>query len=136
PATRPATPATRTARVSAPAAATPSTRLAVDTMPSLAPRTAARSQPIRPVLCLSACLMQTSRQNKKTQRPIASPPSGPIPLLLVIGPPHLQHLEVQEVSGQHRLPHEAPQGHEKREHAQQKAAHRHVRPLPVPGLSE
>ena len=35
------------------AAATPSTRLAVDTMPSLAPRTAARSQPMRPVRCRS-----------------------------------------------------------------------------------
>ncbi len=46
PATSPATPATSMARVSAPDAATPSTRLAVDTMPSLAPSTAARSQPL------------------------------------------------------------------------------------------
>ena len=36
PATSPATPATRMLRVSAPAAATPNTRLAVETMPSLA----------------------------------------------------------------------------------------------------
>ncbi len=35
------------------AAATPSTRLAVDTMPSLAPSTAARSQPMRSVRCRS-----------------------------------------------------------------------------------
>ena len=35
------------------AAATPRTRLAVDTMPSLAPSTAARSQPIRSVRCRS-----------------------------------------------------------------------------------
>ena len=47
PAIRPATPATRILLVVAPAAATPSTRLAVETMPSLAPSTAARSQPIR-----------------------------------------------------------------------------------------
>src|SRR5215217_8516909 len=44
PAASPATPAVTTALVDAPDAATPSTRLAVDTMPSLAPRTAARSQ--------------------------------------------------------------------------------------------
>ncbi len=36
------------------AAATPSTRLDVDTMPSLAPSTAARSQPMRPVRCRSS----------------------------------------------------------------------------------
>src|SRR4029434_2677405 len=49
PATRPATPATTTVLCVAWAAAIPSTRLAVDTMPSLAPRTAARTQPMRPV---------------------------------------------------------------------------------------
>ena len=54
PATRPATPAMSTARGSLSAAATPSTRLAVDTMPSLAPSTAARSQPMRVVRCRSA----------------------------------------------------------------------------------
>ena len=35
------------------AAATPSTRLAVERMPSFAPNTAARSQPMRPVRCCS-----------------------------------------------------------------------------------
>jgi hypothetical protein len=34
-------------------AATPTIRLAVDTMPSLAPRTAARSQPMRDTRCVS-----------------------------------------------------------------------------------
>jgi len=47
PATSPATPATSTAFCVALAAATPMIRLAVETMPSLAPNTAARSQPIR-----------------------------------------------------------------------------------------
>jgi len=32
-------------------------RLAVETIPSFAPRTAARSQPVRCVLCLSVCLI-------------------------------------------------------------------------------
>src|SRR5678815_5971750 len=53
PATSPATPASRTSLRAAFAAATPTTRLAVETMPSLAPRTAARSQPIRSVRCRS-----------------------------------------------------------------------------------
>ena len=44
PATSPAIPAVTIAAADAPEAATPSTRLAVDTMPSLAPSTAARSQ--------------------------------------------------------------------------------------------
>src|SRR5579862_7332788 len=47
PATSAATPATRTWFLVAPDAATPTIRLAVETMPSLAPRIAARSQPIR-----------------------------------------------------------------------------------------
>ena len=44
PATSPAIPAVTIAEPDAPDAATPSTRLAVDRMPSLAPSTAARSQ--------------------------------------------------------------------------------------------
>src|SRR5512142_2733095 len=48
PATSPATPATTTWCWVASAAATPMIRLAVDTMPSFAPSTAARSQPMRP----------------------------------------------------------------------------------------
>ena len=47
PATSPATPATTTALWVASAAATPITRLAVERMPSLAPRTVARNQPMR-----------------------------------------------------------------------------------------
>src|SRR4051812_15604588 len=44
PATRPATPAVTIEPLVAPEAATPRTRLPVDTIPSLAPSTAARSQ--------------------------------------------------------------------------------------------
>ena len=55
PATRPETPATSMPRCVACAAATPSSRLAVDTMPSLAPNTAARNQPVRCVRCCSLC---------------------------------------------------------------------------------
>ena len=47
PATRAATPATRIGPLPCEAAATPTIRLAVETMPSLAPSTAARSQPTR-----------------------------------------------------------------------------------------
>jgi hypothetical protein len=47
PATKPAMPATSTALRDAPAAATPMIRLAVETIPSFAPSTAARNQPIR-----------------------------------------------------------------------------------------
>src|ERR1700686_5226134 len=53
PATRPATPATNTLLGVACAVATPSTRLAVERMPSFAPPTAARSQPMRPIRCRS-----------------------------------------------------------------------------------
>src|SRR3954463_6796820 len=53
PATKPAMPAVIPALGDAPDAATPSTRLAVETMPSLAPRTAARSQPARWLRCRS-----------------------------------------------------------------------------------
>lgn len=49
PATSPATPVTRMLPWLGPAAATPIARLAVETMPSLAPSTAARSQPMRSV---------------------------------------------------------------------------------------
>src|SRR5208283_3889689 len=51
PDTRPATPATTMFAWLARALATPIIRLAVETMPSLAPRTAARSQPMRPMTC-------------------------------------------------------------------------------------
>jgi hypothetical protein len=54
PATRPATPVNRIVPGLVLAAATPTTRLAVETMPSLAPSTAARSQPIRSVRWRSA----------------------------------------------------------------------------------
>jgi len=56
PATRPATPATNTLLWVACAAATPSTKLDVDRIPSLAPSTAARSQAMRPVRCSSLLL--------------------------------------------------------------------------------
>lgn len=36
--------------------ATPTIKLAVEMMPSFAPRTAARSQPIRSIECFSICL--------------------------------------------------------------------------------
>ena len=47
-------PATRTADTDAPLLATPTMSAAVDTTPSLAPRTAARSHPARCDLCCSA----------------------------------------------------------------------------------
>ena len=47
PAANPATPAVSTAAGEAPAAATPTIRLAVEMTPSLAPSTAARNQPMR-----------------------------------------------------------------------------------------
>jgi hypothetical protein len=47
PATRPAMQVTRMLLWLAPAAATPTTRLAMETIPSLAPSTAARNQPMR-----------------------------------------------------------------------------------------
>jgi hypothetical protein len=49
PATRPATPATRICDGPADAVATPMIKLAVETIPSFAPRTAARSQPMREI---------------------------------------------------------------------------------------
>jgi hypothetical protein len=53
PAISPATPAISTGSRAACAAATPMTRLAVEIRPSLAPSTAARSQPARPTRCAS-----------------------------------------------------------------------------------
>src|SRR5271157_3222630 len=55
PATRPATPATRMAPFEAEEAATPIMRLAVDTIASSDPSTAARNQSERPLLCISPC---------------------------------------------------------------------------------
>src|SRR5579863_6883029 len=49
PAIMPATPAVITALKGVAAAATPTIKLAVEIIPSLAPRTAARSQPVRPI---------------------------------------------------------------------------------------
>jgi hypothetical protein len=53
PATRPATPAMRTASFEAEAAATPIMRLAIDTIASSAPSTPAHSHPARPLRCVS-----------------------------------------------------------------------------------
>src|SRR5271169_3577766 len=55
PATRPATPAIKIAGFDAEAAATPIIRLAVDTIASSEPSTAARSHPERPLRCASDC---------------------------------------------------------------------------------
>src|SRR6185369_165689 len=55
PATRPAIPASSTSTRDTPPAATPITRLATDTIPSFAPSTAARSQPMRWMRCSSLC---------------------------------------------------------------------------------
>src|SRR5690349_99376 len=60
PATMPATPATTMSRRAEDAAATPTIRLAVEMMPSLAPRTAARSQPMRSVRCGSGGSMRVA----------------------------------------------------------------------------
>src|SRR5665213_1688359 len=57
PATKPARPATKTGALSTDAAATPTSKLAVETMPSLAPSTAARSQPMRSRRCPSLCVL-------------------------------------------------------------------------------
>src|SRR5436190_13025528 len=57
PATKPAMPATRMVLRLDSAAATPKIKLAVETIPSLAPRTAARSHPVRCVKCCSAFLI-------------------------------------------------------------------------------
>src|SRR5450432_4817287 len=53
PATKPATPATKIDSFDADDAATPIIKLAVETIASSAPSTAARSQPARPLRCTS-----------------------------------------------------------------------------------
>jgi hypothetical protein len=58
PATNPATPATKMATFGADEAATPIMRLAVETMASSEPSTAARNQPSRPLRCISRGLLQ------------------------------------------------------------------------------
>src|SRR5271167_954250 len=55
PATSPATPAIKMAAFEAEEAATPIMRLAVDTIASSEPSTAARSHPERPLRCASRC---------------------------------------------------------------------------------
>src|SRR6476659_6554197 len=60
PATKPATPASNMLLLVAPAAATPRIKLAVEIIPSFAPSTAARSQPIRPTRCASLCTRRIS----------------------------------------------------------------------------
>src|SRR4051812_14978007 len=70
PATRPAMPAVTIAVTDAPDAATPRTRLAVERMPSFAPRTAARSQLDRP-------LRWTSRWEAACATSSSCPPGQP-----------------------------------------------------------
>src|SRR5512134_2881194 len=79
PATRPATPAVSTSPRDAAAAATPSTRLAVETIPSFAPSTAARSQPTRELRWLSRCLATPAR-NRVTPRASSSDSGQPVAL--------------------------------------------------------
>ena len=57
PAASPATAASRIAARLGSAAATPTIRLLVEMRPSLAPRTAARNQPIRSLRCNSMCIL-------------------------------------------------------------------------------
>ena len=68
PATKPAMPAMSNSSRATWAAATPTIRLAVETMPSLAPMTAARSQPIFSAKCFSAC--------RCIRLPLAGPGAG------------------------------------------------------------
>ncbi|KAG1530395.1 hypothetical protein G6F50_017344 [Rhizopus delemar] len=72
PATSPANPDVKMAPCVACAAATPVIRLAVETMPSLAPSTAARSQPTRSERCSSGCrewrLMAVSVRGSRGRR--------------------------------------------------------------------
>src|SRR3954471_13245099 len=69
PATSPAIPAVTIAVPDAPEAATPSTRLAVDTMPSLAPSTAARSQLERWLRWTSEPIVEALTQARLLLRP-------------------------------------------------------------------
>ena len=68
PAVRPATPAISTADRDVPDAATPITRLAVEMSPSLAPRTAARSQPMCAVRCRSVWAHQDTSATRRSSR--------------------------------------------------------------------
>jgi hypothetical protein len=67
------TPAMSTADRLASAAATPTSKLAVETIPSLAPSTAARSQPMRSVRCCSRCRERTGPSG----RGVAATPPPP-----------------------------------------------------------
>ena len=77
PAARPATPATSTALRVASAAATPISRLAVDTMPSLAPNTAARSHPMRLPRCTSRARIITTTRAFRQAIAIRESPADP-----------------------------------------------------------
>src|SRR5512143_88617 len=113
PATSPATPATTTWCCVASAAATPMIRLAVDTMPSFAPSTAARSQPIRPERWIS-------RWRGGMRRVVRRPLGGGAPYRPgQLGQIFLCSLEC--------APFPAP-----REVGEEPAVPRHVHPVPAP----
>src|SRR5690349_24452218 len=78
PATSAATPATRIADGSAEDAATPIIRLAVDTMASLEPSTAARSQPERPMRWVSRCRRAMPEHTADQGQVGATWPSEPV----------------------------------------------------------
>ena len=62
-------PAVTIAERGAPEEATPNTRLAVDTIPSLAPSTDARSQPALPPRWVSRCAVTTGVAARQAGRP-------------------------------------------------------------------